>query len=432
MGVNIARTRFESVSKHSNDSLLARGNTLRSDEDRLKLDELMTLWVESSGDEESLGEDASKQGRIDAIDADEEITLVSVHDVNVSAGEEVFVAEQEVADITLAQALVEMKSTKLKKKGVVRQELDGGRGGQRKREQDRADTEITMKQNVEDGKEIAVLKQSTRPVEDLDLILWGDLKTMFEPHVEDKVWRNQQEYKVLDWKLYDSCGLRPTTSEVVSDARHSCSHMATSPSDDEDEEPTPQLKTQNPKPVKETPLSKPYKLKISVRLADRSFQYPVGIAENMFIEVGKFTFPVDFVILEMEEDSKVPLILGRPFLYTADAVIQVKQRQLNLGVGTERIIFNIDSAMKHSYSNDDTCFSIDVIDEILEEDFDVLLDEGSKILHFIEGSLLEEEIFAEFDEFMAMTADENSDSESDTEDASFEKITINTNYKIKA
>ncbi|GJR57914.1 reverse transcriptase domain-containing protein [Tanacetum coccineum] len=157
--------------------------------------------------------------------------------------------------------------------------------------------------------------------------------------------------------------------------------------------------------------------KMSVRLTDRSFQYPVGIAENMLVEVGKFTFPVDFVILEMEEDSKVPLILGRPFLHTADAVIRVKQRQLNLGVGTERINFNIDSAMKHSYSNDDTCFSIDVIDEILEEYFDALLDE--------------EEIFAEFDEFMAMTVDENSNSESDTKDAPFEKITINTNYKIK-
>ncbi|GJV84047.1 reverse transcriptase domain-containing protein [Tanacetum coccineum] len=127
--------------------------------------------------------------------------------------------------------------------------------------------------------------------------------------------------------------------------------------------------------------------KMSVRLADRSFQYPVRIAKNMLVE-----------------------------------------KQLNLGVGTERMIFNINSAMKHSYSNDDTCFSID---EILEEDFDALLDEGSKILHSIEGTLLEEEIFAEFDEFMAMTADENSDSESDTKRPPFEKITINTDYKIK-
>ncbi|GJY52867.1 reverse transcriptase domain-containing protein [Tanacetum coccineum] len=91
--------------------------------------------------------------------------------------------------------------------------------------------------------------------------------------------------------------------------------------------------------------------KMSVRLADRSFQYPVGIAENMLVEVDKFTFPSDFVFLELEEDSKVPLILGRPFLHTVDAVIRVKQKQLNLGVGTERMIFNIDSTMKHSYSN---------------------------------------------------------------------------------
>nr|GEV49526.1 Gag-Pol polyprotein [Tanacetum cinerariifolium] len=151
----------------------------------------------------------------------------------------------------------------------------------------------------------------------------------------------------------------------------------------------------------------------------------------MLVEVGKFIFPADFVILEMEEDSKVPLILGRPFLYTADAVIRVKQKQLNLGVGTERMIFNSDFAIKHSYSNDDTCFSIDVIAKILEEDFDALLDEGIKILHSIEGTPLKEEIFFEFDEFMAMTANENSDSEFDTEEPPFEKIIINTNYKIK-
>ncbi|GJS97498.1 hypothetical protein Tco_0804466, partial [Tanacetum coccineum] len=66
-----------------------------------------------------------------------------------------------------------------------------------------------------------------------------------------------------------------------------------------------------------------------------------------------------------------------------------------------------------------------------EEDFNALLDEGNKILHSIEGTLLEEKIFAEFDEFMTMTADENTDSESDTKDAPFEKITINNNYKIK-
>ncbi|GJY25661.1 reverse transcriptase domain-containing protein [Tanacetum coccineum] len=113
------------------------------------------------------------------------------------------------------------------------------------------------------------------------------------------------------------------------------------------------------------------------------------------------------------------------------SVIRVKQKQLNLRVGTERMIFHIDSAMKHSYSNDDTCFSINVIDEILEEYFDALLDEGSEILHSIEGTILEGKLFAEFDEFMTMTADENSKYESNTKEPPFKKITFNKDYKIK-
>ncbi|GJX72235.1 reverse transcriptase domain-containing protein [Tanacetum coccineum] len=158
---------------------------------------------------------------------------------------------------------------------------------------------------------------------------------------------------------------------------------------------------------------------MSVRLADQSFQYPIGIAQNMLVKVRKFTFLVDFIILEIEEDSKVPLILGRPVLHTVDVVIRVKQKQLNLGVGTERMNFSIDSAMKHSYSTDDTCFSIDVIDEILEEYFDARLNEGSKILYFIEGTLLREKLFAEFNEFMAINIKKDTKPESDDEKPTF-------------
>ncbi|GJY67310.1 hypothetical protein Tco_0469548 [Tanacetum coccineum] len=49
---------------------------------------------------------------------------------------------------------------------------------------------------------------STRPVESMDYLLWNDMKIMFEPHVEDEVWKLQQGYKVLEWKLYDSCGVQ--------------------------------------------------------------------------------------------------------------------------------------------------------------------------------------------------------------------------------
>ncbi|GJW31169.1 hypothetical protein Tco_0051201 [Tanacetum coccineum] len=56
---------------------------------------------------------------------------------------------------------------------------------------------------------------STRPVEDLDLVLYGDLKTMFDPHVEDQVWKNQSDYRVLEWKLYDSCGVHSLRKQNV-------------------------------------------------------------------------------------------------------------------------------------------------------------------------------------------------------------------------
>ncbi|GKB38595.1 hypothetical protein Tco_0883537 [Tanacetum coccineum] len=103
------------------------------------------------------------------------------------------------------------------------------------------------------------------------------------------------------------------------------------------------------------------------------------------------------VILEMEEESKIPFILWIPFLHTADAVIQVIQKQLNLGV----------------------------------EYFDALLDEGSEILHSIEGTIIEKKLFAKFDEFMAMNIEENSESKSKTEETPIKKITFNIDYKIK-
>ncbi|GKA48798.1 hypothetical protein Tco_0741756 [Tanacetum coccineum] len=56
---------------------------------------------------------------------------------------------------------------------------------------------------------------STRPKEGYERVLWGDLKTMFDPYVEDQVWRNQQDYRVLDWKLYDSCGVHSLRKQNV-------------------------------------------------------------------------------------------------------------------------------------------------------------------------------------------------------------------------
>ncbi|GJY62509.1 hypothetical protein Tco_0463166 [Tanacetum coccineum] len=72
------------------------------------------------------------------------------------------------------------------------------------------------REDLEDLYKLAKAKyEPTRPVEDLDLLLWGDLKTMFEPSREDDVWRQQQGYKVLNWKLYDSCGVHSLMLQFV-------------------------------------------------------------------------------------------------------------------------------------------------------------------------------------------------------------------------
>ncbi|GKE17588.1 hypothetical protein Tco_1425165 [Tanacetum coccineum] len=79
--------------------------------------------------------------------------------------------------------------------------------------------------------------------------------------------------------------------------------------------------------------------RLTVELAYRTVKYPTGIAENVLVEIGKFTFPIDFIILDMPEDIKVPLILRRPFLSTARAKIDVYKREITLRVGEEKIIF---------------------------------------------------------------------------------------------
>ncbi|GJU23847.1 reverse transcriptase domain-containing protein [Tanacetum coccineum] len=146
--------------------------------------------------------------------------------------------------------------------------------------------------------------------------------------------------------------------------------------------------------------------RMSIRLANHTYQYPMGVAENMLVQVGKFVFPVDFVILQMEEDDRVPLILGRPFLHTADAIIRVKNKELNLGIGEDRATFHIDKAMQHSHVNDDTCFRMDVIDDITEDELDALLDDSKPFLNTSE-KISETPLDKEFDEFMSENVQED-------------------------
>ncbi|GJW52238.1 reverse transcriptase domain-containing protein [Tanacetum coccineum] len=87
-----------------------------------------------------------------------------------------------------------------------------------------------------------------------------------------------------------------------------------------------------------------------------------GIAENLIVKINKFVFLVDFVVLDMEEDQKIPIILRRPFLATAHVMIDVSNKKISFKVGKETVTFDIEKSMKFSSPDDDTYLPIDMVD----------------------------------------------------------------------
>nr|GEW27953.1 reverse transcriptase domain-containing protein [Tanacetum cinerariifolium] len=107
---------------------------------------------------------------------------------------------------------------------------------------------------------------------------------------------------------------------------------------------------------------------MNLKLADRSISRPVGVAEDVYVKVGSFHFPSDFVVADFDADPRVPLILKRSFFKTGRALIDVFEGELTLRVGKEAITFNIDQTSRY-YANysDMTEKRIDVIDMACEE-----------------------------------------------------------------
>ncbi|KAI3815743.1 hypothetical protein L1987_15424 [Smallanthus sonchifolius] len=133
--------------------------------------------------------------------------------------------------------------------------------------------------------------------------------------------------------------------------------------------------------------------RMSLSLADRSVKYLRGIVENLLVKVDKFVFPVDFVILDMEADERVPITLGRPFLSTAKAIIDVFDGKITLHVGEERVTFEVARSMEHPSGSDDhssPCHSVYFIESFLscvDHCFD-----------YISGADLVEEFVSEIEE----------------------------------
>ncbi|GKA34405.1 reverse transcriptase domain-containing protein, partial [Tanacetum coccineum] len=116
-----------------------------------------------------------------------------------------------------------------------------------------------------------------------------------------------------------------------------------------------------------------------LELADRTISKPTGVAKNVFVKVGKFYFPADFVVLDFIADPRVPLILGRPFLRTAHALIDVYEGEITLRNDDQSLTLkcgdtpsisynNLESLKKvESYNNLESLKKVDLIDVTCEE-----------------------------------------------------------------
>ncbi|GJS17613.1 reverse transcriptase domain-containing protein [Tanacetum coccineum] len=114
--------------------------------------------------------------------------------------------------------------------------------------------------------------------------------------------------------------------------------------------------------------------RMTLELATRTVAYPAGIAEDVFVQVGKFTFPADFFVVDYDVDPRVPLILGRPFLRTGHALADVHGEELNLRVGDEKLVFNVESTSKYPRKHgDESIHKIDILDITCEDHFHEVL-----------------------------------------------------------
>ena len=121
---------------------------------------------------------------------------------------------------------------------------------------------------------------------------------------------------------------------------------------------------------------------VTLQLADRSLKHPRGIIEDVLVKVDKFIFPADFIVLDMEEDKEIPIILGRPFLATGRAMIDVQRGELKLRVQDDEVKFNVFEAVRHP-AESDTCFMAEMVE--------VIVSSQSGLTDPLETSLVENE-----------------------------------------
>ncbi|XP_060972168.1 uncharacterized protein LOC115696816 [Cannabis sativa] len=107
---------------------------------------------------------------------------------------------------------------------------------------------------------------------------------------------------------------------------------------------------------------------VTLQLADRSMAHPEGKIEDVLVQVDKFIFLPDFIILDYEADREVPIILGRPFLATERTLIDVKNGELTMRVNDQKVTFNVFNAIRFPDEIEE-CSRLSVIDSIVAKSF---------------------------------------------------------------
>ena len=116
---------------------------------------------------------------------------------------------------------------------------------------------------------------------------------------------------------------------------------------------------------------------MSLQMADRSMAQPEGILEDVLVKVGKFVFPVDLFVIDIEEDKKIPLLLGIPFLATEATLIDVKKGELTLRVGIEEVHFKLNQCLKQHDIEQAKCMRINNVTPGYKEQHDDYMNENS-------------------------------------------------------
>ena len=106
--------------------------------------------------------------------------------------------------------------------------------------------------------------------------------------------------------------------------------------------------------------------RMALQLVDRTIKHPYGIIEDVLVKVDKFLFPVDFMVMDMDEDNEVPLILGKTFMKTSKMMIDVDDGKLTVRVQGDEVQFNVFEAMKHPKDKGEY-FLMDVLDEVISD-----------------------------------------------------------------